>query len=141
MRQSLVILLLFLLPMGAFAGADSFECKVSVAYVVSEDGALMTDTPHLKELIGSTFSVNRKSGEIRPIRGSYSYLLTNEWSTHTSVIDSGPGADYYVISVSWGPKISVGYLFIETFRSKTAQKQKPFTFTAGGGYFYAGLCW
>ena len=84
----------------------------------------MTDTPHLKEQIGATFSVNRKSGEIRPIRGSE--FLTNAWGKHISVIDSGPGTDYYVVSVSWGPKISVGYLFIETFRATPGQK--PFTF-------------
>jgi hypothetical protein len=139
MRQSLLMLFLFAFPVGAFAGVDSFECKVSVAYVVDpENGTLVTDTTHLKEQIGATFSVNRKSGEIRPIRGSI--FLTNASAKHVSVIDSAPipGADYFVVSVSWGPKISVGYLYIETFRAKPGRQ--PFTFTTGGGYFYAGLC-
>ena len=142
MRQSIVILLLFILPGDARADGDYFQCKVSVTYVISKEGTLMTNPTWLmRELIGATFVVHRKSGEIRPLRhNQWDYLLSNEWSKHRSVTDSSPDGDYYVISVSYGPLVRVGHLYIETFRTKIGE-QKPFTYTTGGNHFYAGLCW
>ena len=57
--------ILFLIPCLSFAGIDTFECKVTSVHAVSEDGEIINDTEHLKEQIGSTFSVERKSGKIR----------------------------------------------------------------------------
>lgn len=132
MRYTIFAIFVSLFPCLSFAGNDSFECTVTSVHAVSEDGELVTETEHLKKQIGSTFSVERTSGEIRG-----GYFINNKPSKTVEVINEPDGNSYYVVSKSHGPYVSVGYLYIANHRKWL---KKPFTFTSSGEYVYSGYC-
>ncbi len=132
MRYSIITIVLSLLPSLSFAGVDSFECTVTSVHAVSEDGELVTETGHLKKQIGSTFSVERKSGEIRG-----GYFINNRPSKTVEVINEPDSNSYYVVSKSHGPYVAVGYLYVANHRKWL---KKPFTYTSSGEYVYSGFC-
>lgn len=132
MQFKYLSILLLLTPCLSFAGVDSFECTVTSVHAVSEDGKIVSDTEHLKSQIGSTFSVERSSGEIRG-----GYFINNKSSKTISVINEPSDNSYYVISTSHGPIRMVGYLYIANHRKWS---QKPFTYTGSGEYVYSGYC-
>ena len=132
MRYTKFAIILSLLPCLSFAGIDSFECTVTSVHVVSEDGEIVTETEHLKKQIGSTFSVERKSGEIRG-----GYFINNRPSKNVEVINEPNNNSYYAVSKSHGPYVTVGYLYIANHRKWL---KKPFTYTSSGEYVYSGYC-
>ena len=121
-----------LFPHLCLAGVDSFECTVTTVHSVSQKGEIISDTEHLQKQIGSTFSVQRDSGEIRG-----GYFINNKSSKKINVVNQPTDNSYYVISISHGPLISVGYLYIANHRK---WPQKPFTYTGSGEYVYSGNC-
>lgn len=132
MKKTVFTIVLLLFPCLSFAGVDSFECTVTSVNTVSEDGEIVTDTEDLKKQIGSTFSVERKSGEIRG-----GYFINNKPSKTVEVINEPNDNSYYAISKSHGPYVSVGYLYIANHRKWL---KKPFTYTSSGEYMYSGYC-
>lgn len=121
-----------LFPHLSLASVDSFECTVTTVHSVSQKGEIINDTEHLQKQIGSTFSVQRDSGEIRG-----GYFINNKSSKTINVVNQPTDNSYYVISISHGPVISVGYLYIANHRK---WPQKPFTYTGSGEYVYSGYC-
>lgn len=115
-----------------WAGADTFECKVTSVHVVSKQGEIVMDTDHLKKQIGSTFSVERRTGEIRG-----GYFINNKSAAEIKVINDPVDNSYYVISISHGPIKMVGYLYVANHRK---WQRKPFTYTPSGEYVYSGYC-
>ena len=131
MKIYLAIILL-ILSGSAIADTQRFECVVTYVYSVVSDGTIVDDTDRLKNQIGSTFYVERKSGAIRG-----NYFITNEYSETVSVTNEPANNSYYVVSVSYGPVRTVGYLYIAIHRK---WNQKPFTYTGEGEYVYSGYC-
>jgi hypothetical protein len=125
--------LLLIAPWGSVM-ADSlfFECITTAVHDISEAGEIVTDTAHLRSQVGSKFRVLKTSGDIQG-----GYFINNESSREVRVINSPSENAYYVISVSHGPYVSVGYLYIGNHRRGP---QKPFTYTSGGAYVYSGFC-
>ena len=132
MKKTTFTIVLFLIPTLNFAGVYSFECTVTSVHAVSENGEIVTDTEHLKNQIGSTFSVERKSGEIRG-----GYFINNRYSKTVEIINEPNDNSYYVISKSHGPYVFFGYLYIANQRE---WRRKPFTYTTRGEYVYSGYC-
>lgn len=132
MRKIIVAVILSLIPCLGVAGADSFECTVTSVRAVSEDGVIVNDTEHLKSQISSTFSVERKGGEIRG-----GYFINNKASDSIEVINEPKDNSFYVISKSHGQNVSVGYLYVANHRKWL---KKPFTYTGSGEYVYSGYC-
>lgn len=116
----------------AFAGNSTFECHVISVHVISNNGNIIQDTEHLKKQIGSTFSVERSTGEIRG-----GYFINNRSVESIEVINEPLNNSYYVISKSFGPYRTIGYLYIANHRKWS---QKPFTYTSAGEYIYSGYC-
>ena len=75
-----IIILLLTFSGSVFADTDRFECVVTYLYTVVSDGTIVDDTDYLKNQIGSTFYVDRKSGVIRG-----GYFISNEYSETISV--------------------------------------------------------
>ena len=119
-------------PCIAYSSVASFECTVTSVHAVSQEGKIVTDTDHLKKQIGSTFSVERNSGEIRG-----GYFINNRSSEKIIVINEPEDNSYYIISISHPPIKMVGYLYIANHRKWS---KKPFTYTSAGEYIYSGYC-
>jgi hypothetical protein len=120
-------------PWGSvMADSPFFECITTAVHDISEAGEIVTDTAHLKSQVGSKFRVHKTSGAIQG-----GYFINNESSKEIRVINSPTENTYYVISVSNGPYVSVGYLYIGNHRNGP---QKPFTYTSSGAYVYSGFC-
>jgi len=132
MQFKYLAVFLLLSPYISIAGVDSFECTVTSVHAVAQDGKIVNDTEFLKKQIGSTFSVERSSGEIRG-----GYFINNKSSETINVINEPLDNSYYVISISHGPIRMVGYLYIANHRKWS---QKPFTYTSSGEYVYSGYC-
>ena len=132
MRFKHLAAFIFLAPSLGFAGVDSFECTVTAVHAVSQEGEIVNDTDNLKKQIGSTFSVERKSGVIRG-----GYFINSRASKSIEVINEPQENSYYVITKSHGPYISVGYLYVANHRKWL---KKPFTYTGSGEYVYSGYC-
>ena len=132
MKKASTTSILLLIPCLGFSGVDSFECTVTSVHGVSEDGNIVTHTDHLRKQIGSTFSVERKSGEIRG-----GYFINNKPSKTVEVVNEPDDNAYYVISKSHGPYVSAGYLYVANHRKSL---KKPFTYTSSGEYVYSGYC-
>ena len=79
MKIYLTIILL-ILSGSAIADTQRFECVVTYVHFVVADGTIVDDPDYLKNQIGSTFYVERKSGAIRG-----GYFITNEHSETISV--------------------------------------------------------
>ena len=126
------IILLLTLSGSVFADTGRFECVVTYLHTVVSDGTIVDDTDYLKNQIGSTFYVDRKSGAIRG-----GYFISNEYSETISVTNEPTNNSYYVVSISHGPIRTVGYLYIAIHRK---WNQKPFTYTGAGEYVYSGYC-
>ena len=131
MKIYLTIILL-ILSGSAIADTQRFECVVTYVHFVVADGTIVDDPDYLKNQIGSTFYVERKSGAIRG-----GYFITNEHSETISVTNEPTNNSYYVVSISYGPIRTVGYLYIAIHRK---WNQKPFTYTGTGEYIYSGYC-
>jgi hypothetical protein len=114
------------------AGEISFDCTVTSAHAIAESGEVIADTPHLKSQVGARFTVDRKSGAIRG-----NYFINNAHSKETRVINSPQENTYYVLTVSHGPTVMAGYLYIGNHRGGA---QKPFVYTSSGSYIYVGFC-
>ena len=127
-----ILMVLLLLPKLSVAGTGSFDCKVVSVHSVTAEGTLLTEAEHLKGQIGSTFSVERSSGEIRG-----GQFINNRASEAIRVVNEPVDNSYYVISTSHGPAKSISYLYIANYRKWL---QKPFTYTGSGEYIYSGYC-
>lgn len=114
------------------AGSETFECKVSALYELSSEGLFISDAPYQKKQVGSTFSVDRKTGAIRG-----GYFLNNRYHKYIRVINVPSDGDFYVISHGHGPIVQASYLYIGNNRDDL---YKPFTFTSSGRYVYTGTC-
>lgn len=131
-RFTLIAVLIATSPAICEAAPDAFDCKVLSLSELSVEGTFETGAKYQKEQIGSTFSVDRKTGAIRG-----GYFLNNRNSKAVRVINE-PGKDaFYVISESHGPFVMVSYLYIANHMDGSA---KPFTYTHSGQYVYSGLC-
>ena len=119
-------------PTLAYAGIDTFECKVTLFHEISKEGEIITNNKWSEEQVGYTFTVERKTGEIRG-----GYFINNRASESIEVINRSEDDAYYVISKSYGPASYVGYLFIGNYHKSI---KKPFTFTTSGKYVYIGNC-
>ena len=126
------IVLLGALPTLCWASPDAFDCKVLSLNELSPGGLFVSDTKDQKEQIGSTFSVDRKSGEIRG-----GYFLNNRTSKSIRVINEPQTDAFYVISESHGPFKMISYLYIA---NQANDLLKPFTYTSSGQYIYTGIC-
>ena len=131
-RLTLTWVLLAAFPIVSQAGPDEFDCKVLSLSELSKGGTFETGVKYQKEQIGSTFSVERKTGAIRG-----GFFLHNRSSKTVRVINEPQKDAYYVISESHGPFVMVSYLYIANHFDGPA---KPFTYTHSGQYVYSGLC-
>ena len=129
---SIVTAIALALPFSTLAANTHFDCTVTSMHAIAEDGSVVTETEHLKKQIGSRFLVEKKSGAIRG-----GYFINNEHSKEIRVTNSPPDNSYYVVTVSHGPIVMIGYLHIGNHRKGT---QKPFTYTSSGEYIYYGYC-
>lgn len=78
-RFTLTWVLLAAFPVVSQAGPDVFNCKVLSLSELSKKGTFETGAEYQKEQIGSTFSVERKTGAIRG-----GYFLNNRSSKNRS---------------------------------------------------------
>jgi tricorn protease-like protein len=111
---------------------ETFECRVLTLGELSPDGVFIVDAPYQKEQIGSTFSVDRKSGEMRG-----GYFLNNRNSKSVRVINEPKTDAFYVISESHGPFVMLSFLYIA---NQNDGASKSFTYTSSGQYVYTGIC-
>ena len=132
MRFRYIATVFLLSPCLGSAGTNTFECTVTSVHAVSENGEIVRNTDHLKKQIGSTFSVERSTGEIRG-----GYFINNKSSEKIKVVNEPVDNSYYVISTSHGPIKMVEYLYVANHRK---WRQKPFTYTSSGEYIYSGYC-
>ena len=130
---SISLLVLSCAHTGLVAAAErQFDCTVTFAHAVADNGDVVTDTPHLKSLIGSHFTVERKSGEIRG-----GYFISNDSFGDIRVFNSPSTNTYYVVSISRGSHVSVSYLYIGNHRSSST---KPFSYSGNGDQVFSGFC-
>lgn len=131
-RFTFTLVFLAAFPVASQAVADVFDCKVMSLNELSKDGTFETGAKYQKEQIGSTFSVERKTGAIRG-----GYFLNNRSSKSVRVINDPEKDAFYVISESHGPFVMISYLYIANHFDGLS---KPFTYTSSGQYVYSGLC-
>jgi len=134
MKAFLLSMILFaFIPTPCIAFPDAFDCKVLSLNELSHNGSFVTNAKYQTEQIGSTFSVDRKSGEIRG-----GHFLNNSASESIRVINNDPAiAGFYVISQSHGPGVMISYLFINTYKD---ENRFSFIYTNSGQYVYTGVC-
>jgi len=131
-RFTFTLAFLAVFPIASLAGPDVFDCKVLSLSELSKGGTFEIGAKYQKEQIGSTFSVERKTGAIRG-----GYFLNNRSSKTVRVINEPENDAFYVISESHGPFVMVSYLYIANHFDGLA---KPFIYTNSGQYVYNGLC-
>ena len=132
-RFALTLVFLTAFPVVSRAGPDVFDCKVLSLSELSKKGTFETGTKYQKEQIGSTFSVDRKSGKIEGY-----HFINNRGDESIEVINNDPSvAGFYVISKSRGPGRMVSYLFINAYKDES---HHPFIYTLSGQYVYTGIC-
>ena len=127
-----IVMFCALSPTICKASWDVFDCKVLSVNELLPTGTLISDIKLQRELIDSTFSVERKSGEIRR-----NYFINNRASKSIRVINESETFSYYVISEGHEPYVMVSYLYIANEREGL---QKSFTYTLSGQYVYSGVC-
>ena len=131
-KLKIVFIGALLFPLLSSAGIDTFECTVTSVQAISESGEVISDTDHLKNQVGSTFSVDRSSGEIRG-----GYFINNKNSKSIAVTNEPKSNAFYVVSTSHGPNVLLSYLYVGNNREAN---QKPFMYTSSGQYIYMGHC-
>lgn len=132
-RLMLTWILFAAFPVASQAGVDVFHCKVLSLSEVSKEGTFVSGEKYQIEQIGATFSVERKTGEIRG-----NYFINNLNSESVRVINGLKDDDgFYVISESGRQWVNVSYLYIANGFDGL---DKPFTYTSSGQYVYTGLC-
>jgi hypothetical protein len=121
----------------AMAGADGYACKVAHIYSLTVDGSLVA--PLDKGIVGSKFTVSRKSGEIA------GQILTTGLAMSTRVIEKGSTKNSFRAIAEFGDSFRFGdgshayqILDVQEFRSDAV---KPFVITSMGGYgIVTGTC-
>lgn len=131
-RMILALIFFAAFPAVSAAMQVTFDCKVSSLSELSSTGMLETGARYQKEQVGSTFSVDRKTGAIRG-----GYFLNNHDAKSIRVINEPREGMFYVVSNYPGMISMVSYLFIA---NQIKEGLKPFTYTHAGRYVYTGLC-
>ncbi|VAW77748.1 hypothetical protein MNBD_GAMMA12-3203 [hydrothermal vent metagenome] len=132
MRHILTLLIFLSGVTNSHALVETFECTVKAVQEVSEKGEIIRGTEHLKSQIGSTFSVEKTTGEIRG-----GYFINNRYKKSVEVISLPAKGSYYAVSKSHGPHIEISYLYVNNF-SKSIEK--TFTYVVSGKWIYTGTC-
>jgi hypothetical protein len=131
LRSVLAALVLFGTTLST-AAQESFSCEVTAVQAVGDKGEVVSHTDHLRNQVGTKFSVHKKTGAIRG-----GYFITNEHSQTTVVTNEPTSNTFYVTTTSYGPIRMVGYLYIGNHRTSAT---KPFLYTSSGEYIYVGFC-
>ena len=132
-RFALMLVFLAVFPIVSRAGPDVFDCKVLSLNELTKEGTFSTGAKYQKEQIGSTFSVDRKSGKIEGF-----HFINNRGDESVEIVNNDPSvAGFYVISKSHGPGRMVSYLFINAYKDES---RHPFIYTLSGQYVYTGTC-
>ncbi|WP_076587990.1 hypothetical protein [Vibrio ostreicida] len=129
MRHILLLVLLSTISYSAFAIND-FKCVVKEVYKLDESGKLITKAGFVTPDVGSTFIVNRQSGQITGEK------ITNTMSgVMPKVYDVLPSeSNYKAVTVYL---YTIDYIEIQSHKKS---KEKPFVYKGAFGEVITGLC-
>jgi len=129
MRNILILVLLLTASYSSYAIND-FKCVVKEVYKLDDSGKLVTEAGFVTPDVGSSFIVNRQSGQITGEK------ITNTMSgVMPKVYDVLPSENYYKAITVY--QYTIDYLEIQTNKKS---KEKPFVYKGAFGEVITGLC-
>jgi hypothetical protein len=129
MRNILLLVLFSTVSYSSFAIND-FKCEVKEVYKLDDSGKLITKAGFVTPDVGSTFIVNRQSGQItgEKITNTMSGVMPN-------VYDVLPSENTYKAITIY--PYTIDYIEIQTYKKS---QEKPFVYKGAFGEVITGLC-
>lgn len=128
-----VMFLWAFIPHLAHAGTNTYLCKILQAVELSDDGRLVEHDGVWKTLIGQSFTVDRRTGEM--IGPPFD---TDGWLGGVKVLNPGSNENsYQAIVVSGQPNVTAKYIYVSEHYEG---QYKPFWGNGSYRVIFSGTC-
>ena len=132
MIRMVFIFFLILFPAKVIAGNDGYICIISEIRELGVTGSLPPHKGIYSQLIGSSFSINRSTGQVIGLH------FSTEAYREAKILDRGSKSNAFKLMItSYPPNILVKYIYVKELQES---EDKPFWGSADGDNIYAGIC-
>jgi hypothetical protein len=132
MIRAALIFSLTLLPTKIVAGTDGYICTIGEIRELARAGSFISHKGIYSRLIGSTFSINRVTGQV------IGMPFSTEAYREAKILDHGSQSNSFkLMIISHPPNIWIKYIYVKEFQEG---EDKPFWGTDDGDKIYSGIC-
>lgn len=141
MQRLIAFLLLIFIGRTALSTEQYFHCEYLDAVATNWDSGLIErNNPSSRQYIGKKFSINRQTGEIRPVGDG---VVMNLFQLVLPEVHKADGKTADNFQLIWREKHGTGYQQVTFLNVREAQKSKPpyqFVHVTTTDWFLTGLC-